>query len=83
VLPVTGKRQAPDPVAAAETAKAALIKAEAAALKALSVLVDKWEKVPGEPIIHVIARMPDREQAAAIELLHLVAPFAPSLQRPE
>ena len=80
---MTGKRQAPDPVAAAETAKVALIKAEADALKALSALVDRWEKVPGEPVTTVIARMPDREQAAAIELLHLAAPFAPSLQRPE
>ena len=80
---MTGKRQAPDPIAAAEAAKVALIKAEAAALKALSALVGKWEKVPGEPVTTVIARMPDREQAAAIELLHLVAPFAPSLQRPE
>ena len=82
MLPVTGKRQGPDLVATAEAAKAALIKAEAAALKALAELVDRWEKVPGEPVTTVIARMPDREQAAAIELLHLAAPFAPSLRTP-
>ncbi len=83
MLPVTGKRQGTDLVAAAEAAKVALIKAEVAALKALSALVGRWEKVPGEPVTTVIARMPDREQAAAIELLHLAAPFAPSLQHPE
>ncbi len=83
MLPVTGKRQGPDLVAAAEATKVALIKAEVAALKALAALVAKWEKVPGEPVTTVIARMPDREQATAIELLHFAAPFAPSLRRPE
>jgi len=77
---VTGKSQGPDLAAAAEAAKAALVEAEGAALKALSALVDKWEKVPGEPVTTVIARMPDREQTAAIELLHLVTPFTPSLR---
>ena len=65
---MTGKGQAPDPVATAEAAKATLVEAEAAALRALAALVDRSEKVPGEPVTTVIARMPDREQAAAIEL---------------